>query len=121
MPGQFEIAILDTQGAAGTIYATFEIRNASTTDCTENGYAKLQMLTSGGGLLKTTWSNDNSLASPTTTDLPPGTAALGACRRVGPRIFPRLVDRRHVLRRPGRATEVLAGDTPDIALPDRRS
>src|SRR5580693_8340692 len=44
MPGQFEIAILNTQGAAGTIYATFEIRNASTTDCTEDGYAKVQML-----------------------------------------------------------------------------
>ena len=55
MPGQFEIAILNTQGAAGTIYATFEIRNTSTADCTENGYAKVQMLTSGGGLLNTSW------------------------------------------------------------------
>lgn len=71
MPGQFEVAILNTQGAAGTIYATFEIRNASTTDCTEDGYAKLQMLNSGGGLLNTTWTNDNSMASPSPTDLPP--------------------------------------------------
>jgi hypothetical protein len=83
MPGQFEIAILDTQGAAGTIYATFEIRNASTTDCTEDGYAKLQMLRSGGGLLNTTWSNDNSLASPSPTDLPPGTSPLGASGATG--------------------------------------
>ena len=47
-PGQFDIAILNTQGAAGTIYATFEIRNATTSDCTEDGYAKLQMLGAGG-------------------------------------------------------------------------
>ena len=48
MPGQFDIAILNTQGAAGTIYATFEIRNSTTSDCTEDGYAKLQMLGAGG-------------------------------------------------------------------------
>jgi hypothetical protein len=78
MPGQFEIAILNTQGAAGTIYATFEIRNTSTTGCTENGYAKVQMLKSGGGLLNTTWSDDNSLASPGPVDLPTGTEPLGA-------------------------------------------
>jgi hypothetical protein len=78
MPGQFEIAILNTQGAAGTIYATFEIRNTSTSDCTENGYAKVQMLAAGGGLLSTTWSNDNSLASPGPVDLPSGTEPLGA-------------------------------------------
>ncbi|HVC41880.1 MAG TPA: DUF4232 domain-containing protein [Candidatus Saccharimonadales bacterium] len=78
MPGQFGIAILNSQGAAGTIYATFEIRNTSTSDCTENGYAKLQMLTAGGGLLATTWSNDNSVASPGPVDLPPGTEPLGA-------------------------------------------
>ena len=78
MPGQFEIAILNTQGAAGTIYATFEIRNMSTSDCTENGYAKVQMRSAGGGLLRTTWSNDNSIASPGPVDLPPGTEPLGA-------------------------------------------
>jgi Protein of unknown function (DUF4232) len=78
MPGQFEIAILNTQGAAGTIYATFEIRNMSTSDCTENGYAKVQMRSAGGGLLRTTWSNDNSIASPGLVDLPPGTEPLGA-------------------------------------------
>ncbi len=78
MPGQFEIAILNTQGAAGTIYATFEIRNTSTAGCTENGYAKVQMLTSGRGLLNTSYSNDNSLASPGPVNLPPGTEPLGA-------------------------------------------
>jgi len=83
MPGQFQIAILNTQGAAGTIYATFEIRNASTSDCTENGYARLQMLRTGGGLLNTTWSNDNSLASPGPVDLPPGTQPLGATGATG--------------------------------------
>lgn len=83
MPGQFAIDILNTQGAAGTIYATFEVRNSSTSDCTENGYPKLQMLTSGGGLLNTTWTNDNSLASPGPVDLPPGTEPLGAAGASG--------------------------------------
>jgi hypothetical protein len=83
MPGQFEIAILNTQGAAGTIYATFEMRNSSTSDCTENGYAKLQMLAPSGSLLNTTWSNDNSMASPGPVDLPPGTEPLGAAGAPG--------------------------------------
>jgi Protein of unknown function (DUF4232) len=83
MPGQFEVDILNTQGAAGTIYATFEIRNASTSECTEDGYAKLQMLSSGGGLLNTSWSNDNTMASPSLTDLPPGTQPLGAAGATG--------------------------------------
>lgn len=83
MPGQFEIAILNTQGAAGTIYATFEIRNASTTDCTEDGYAKLQMLNSGAGLLNTSWTNDSSMATPSPTDLPPGTQPLGTAAATG--------------------------------------
>jgi hypothetical protein len=83
MPGQFQIAILNTQGAAGTIYATFEVRNASTSDCTENGYAKLQLLTSGHGLLNTSWSNDNSMASPSPVDLPAGTQPLGTTGATG--------------------------------------
>jgi hypothetical protein len=83
MPGQFDIAILNTQGAAGTIYATFEIRNSTTSDCTENGYARLQMLGSGGALLNTSWSNDNSMASPSSVDLPPGTEPLGAAGASG--------------------------------------
>ena len=83
MPGQFDIAILNTQGAAGTIYATFEIRNSTTSDCTENGYAKLQMLGSGGALLNTTWTNDNSMASPGPVDLPSGTEPLGAAGASG--------------------------------------
>jgi len=83
MPGQFEIDILNTQGAAGTIYATFEVRNTSTSDCTENGYAKLQMLSSSGGLLNTSWTNDNSLASPGPVHLPPGTEPLGAVGATG--------------------------------------
>jgi hypothetical protein len=83
MPGQFEIAILNTQGAAGTIYATFEMRNSSTSDCTENGYAKLQLLAPSGSLLNTTWSNDNSMASPGPVDLPPGTEPLGAAGAPG--------------------------------------
>jgi hypothetical protein len=83
MPGQFDIAILNTQGAAGTIYATFVIRNSTTSDCTENGYAKLQMLGSGGALLNTSWSNDNSMASPSPVGLPPGTEPLGAAGASG--------------------------------------
>jgi hypothetical protein len=83
MPGQFDIAILNTQGAAGTIYATFEIRNSTTSDCTENGYARLQMLGSGGALLNTSWSNDNSMASPGPVDLPSGTEPLGAAGASG--------------------------------------
>ncbi len=120
MPGQFEIAILDTQGAAGTIYATFEIRNASTTDCTEDGYAKLQMLTPGGGLLNTTWSNDNSLASPCTTDLPPALRRSGhpARRATGFSLSrgPTPPAPRGQAERP----KFVAGDAPDVALPDRR-
>jgi Protein of unknown function (DUF4232) len=83
MPGRFEVDILNTQGAAGTIYATFEIRNSSTSDCSEDGYAKLQMLSSGGGLLNTSWTNDNTMASPSLTDLPPGTQPLGAAGATG--------------------------------------
>jgi len=83
MPGQFAIAMLNSQGAAGTIYATFEIRNSAGSDCTEDGYAKLQMLTAGGGLLSTSWANDNSLASPGPVDLPPGTAPLGTAGATG--------------------------------------
>jgi hypothetical protein len=83
MPGQFDIAILNTQGAAGTIYATFEIRNSTTSDCTENGYAKLQMLGPGGELLDTSWSNDNSMASPGPVSLPSGTEPLGAAGASG--------------------------------------
>jgi hypothetical protein len=83
MPGQFDIAILNTQGAAGTIYATFEIRNATTSDCTENGYAKLQMMGSGGALLNTSWTNDSSMASPSAVNLLPGTEPLGAAGATG--------------------------------------
>jgi hypothetical protein len=83
MPGQFDIAMLNTQGAAGTIYATFEIRNSTTSDCTENGYAKLQMLGSGGALLNTSWTNDSSMASPGPVDLPSGTEPLGAAGASG--------------------------------------
>ncbi len=82
-PGEFEIGMLNTQGAAGTIYATFEIRNSSTSDCTEFGYAKLQMLSAGGGLLNTGWTNDNTMASPSPTDLPPDTDPLGAAGATG--------------------------------------
>jgi hypothetical protein len=83
MPGQFEIDINNQQGAAGTIYATFEIRNTSTSDCTENGYPKLQMLGDGGGLLTTSWTNDNSMASPSAVDLAPGSDPLGAAGATG--------------------------------------
>jgi hypothetical protein len=77
MPGQFDITINNQQGAAGTIYTTFEIRNTSTSDCTENGYARLQMLSSSGSKLSTTWTNDHSLASPGPVDLAPGTEPSG--------------------------------------------
>jgi hypothetical protein len=83
MPGQFDVAILNTQGAAGTIYATFEIRNASTTDCSEDGYARLQLLNAGAGRLNTTWTNDSSMATPSLTDLPPGTQPLGTAGATG--------------------------------------
>ena len=83
MPGQFEISINNQQGAAGTIYATFEIRNSSTNDCTESGYAHLQMLSSSGNLLNTSYSNDNSKASPGPVDLPPGSEPLGAAGATG--------------------------------------
>ncbi|HEY6468275.1 MAG TPA: DUF4232 domain-containing protein [Candidatus Dormibacteraeota bacterium] len=83
MPGQFEITINNQQGAAGTIYATFEIRNTTTSDCTENGYPKLQMLGPNGGELATQWTNDNSMASPSATDLAPGTEPLGAAGATG--------------------------------------
>jgi Protein of unknown function (DUF4232) len=82
-PGQFDITINNQQGAAGTIYATFEIRNTSTSDCTENGYAHLQMLSSSGAKLPDTWTNDNSLASPGPVDLAPGTEPLGAVGATG--------------------------------------
>ncbi len=83
MPGQFDIVINNTQGAAGTVHATFEIRNASTTACTENGYPKVQMLSTTGGLLMTSWSNDNSVAQPGPVNLPPGTEPLGAAGATG--------------------------------------
>jgi hypothetical protein len=82
-PGQFDITINNQQGAAGTIYATFEIRNTSTSDCTENGFAHLQMLSSSGAKLPDTWTNDNSLASPGPVDLAPGTEPLGAVGATG--------------------------------------
>ncbi len=82
-PGQFEISINNQQGAAGTIYATFEIRNTATGDCTENGYPKLQMLSSSRSLLSTSWSNDNSMASPGPVDLPPSSVPLGAAGASG--------------------------------------
>jgi Protein of unknown function (DUF4232) len=87
MPGQFEISINNQQGAAGTIYATFEIRNTSTSDCTEDGYAKLQMLGTGGGLLATSWTHDNSMASPSPVDLAPGSEPLGAAGATGHGFF----------------------------------
>jgi len=83
MPGQFDITINNQQGAAGTIYTTFEIRNTSTSDCTENGYAHLQMLSSSGAKLPDTWTNDNSKASPGSVDLAPGTEPLGAVGATG--------------------------------------
>lgn len=86
-PGQFDIDINNQQGAAGTIYATFEIRNTSTSDCTENGYPKLQMLGSGGGLLTTSWTNDNSMVSPSPVDLAPGSDPLGAAGATGHGFF----------------------------------
>ncbi|HVC04377.1 MAG TPA: DUF4232 domain-containing protein [Candidatus Acidoferrales bacterium] len=82
-PGQFEISINNQQGAAGTIFATFEIRNTTTSDCTENGYPKLQMLGQNGGELATSWSNDNSRASPSAVDLSPGSEPLGAAGATG--------------------------------------
>jgi hypothetical protein len=86
-PGQFGITINNQQGAAGTIFATFEIRNTSATDCTEEGYALLQMLSSSGGQLTTAWSNDNSMASPSPVDLPPGTDPPGAAGATGHGFF----------------------------------
>jgi uncharacterized protein DUF4232 len=83
MPGQFEISINNQQGAAGTIYATFEIRNTTTSDCTENGSPKLQMLGPNGGQLSTSWTNDNSMASPSAVDLSPGSDPLGAAGATG--------------------------------------
>jgi hypothetical protein len=83
MPGQFDISINNQQGAAGTIYATFEIRNTTTSDCTENGYPMLQMLSPTGAKLATSWSNDNSMASPSPVDLPPGTDPPGAAGATG--------------------------------------
>jgi hypothetical protein len=83
MPGQFDININNQQGAAGTIYTTFEVRNTSTSDCTENGYAHLQMLSSSGSKLSTTWTNDNTLASPGLVDLAPGSEPLGAVGATG--------------------------------------
>jgi Protein of unknown function (DUF4232) len=83
MPGQFDITINNQQGAAGTIYTTFEIRNTSTSDCTANGYARMQMLSSSGSKLSTTWTNDNSLASPGPVDLAPGTEPSGAVGATG--------------------------------------
>lgn len=83
MPGQFEVSINNQQGAAGTIYATFEIRNTSTTDCTENGYAKVQMLANGGGLLSTSWTDDNSKASPSAVNLTAGSDPLEAAGATG--------------------------------------
>lgn len=82
-PGQFDITINNQQGAAGTIYTTFEIRNTSTNDCTENGYVHLQMLSSSGSKLATTWSNDNTLATPGPVDLAPGSEPLGAVGATG--------------------------------------
>jgi hypothetical protein len=87
MPGQFQIDINNQQGAAGTIYATFEIRNTSTSDCTENGYPKLQMLGDGGGLLTTSWTNDNSMASPSPVTLTAGSDPLGAAGATGHGFF----------------------------------
>jgi Protein of unknown function (DUF4232) len=83
MPGQFDISINNQQGAAGTIFATFEIRNTTTSDCTENGYPKLQMLGPSGGELSTSWTNDNSMASPSSVDLSPGSDPLGAAGATG--------------------------------------
>jgi hypothetical protein len=87
MPGQFEISINNQQGAAGTIFATFEIRNTSTTDCTENGYPKIQMLGDGGAQLATSWANDNSMASPSPVSLTAGSDPLGAAGATGHGFF----------------------------------
>jgi hypothetical protein len=83
LPGPFDINLNNQQGAAGTIYTTFEIRNTSTSDCTANGYARLQMLSSSGSKLATTWTNDNTLATPGPVDLAPGTEPLGAVGATG--------------------------------------
>jgi hypothetical protein len=87
MPGEFDITINNQQGAAGTIYATFEIRNTGTSDCTEDGYPTLQMLGPSGSELSTTWMNDNSMASPSLVDLPLGTAASGTTGATGHGFF----------------------------------
>jgi hypothetical protein len=83
MPGEFDITINNQQGAAGTIYATFEIRNTGTSDCTEDGYPTLQMLGPSESELSTSWMNDNSMASPSLVDLPLGTAASGTAGATG--------------------------------------
>lgn len=118
-PGQFDITINNQQGAAGTIYATFEIRNTATSDCTENGYAHLQMLSSSGAKLADTWTNDNSLAAPGPVDLAPGTEPLGAVGATGHGYFLVWWTRR-VSRGVGHIAEVLADHPSNLGVPDRR-
>lgn len=97
VPGQFEIGILNTQGAAGTIYATFEIRNTATADCTEDGYAKLQMLASGGEPAEHLVDERQLDGIAGARGSSCGHRAAWGRGRAGPWLFPRLLDRCDVL------------------------
>jgi hypothetical protein len=80
---------MDTQqGAAGTIYAGFEVRDTASVACTMQGYFGVQMTSGGGQMLALTYApTTGNGVSPTLVTLQPNTAPLNSGNDVGHAIF----------------------------------
>jgi hypothetical protein len=82
-----EATIAQIQGAAGTIYATFEFRNKSAAACDVYGYPGTAMLDAKGSPVPTTAIRTPEYpghpSGPVLVNLPPGTPALGAADHHG--------------------------------------
>lgn len=72
-------AVTGMQGGAGTLELTVALRNSSSSSCTMDGYAGLQLLGSGGAQLPTDTHQGGGLAfesvAPSPVDLAPGQVA----------------------------------------------
>ena len=121
MPGQFEIAILNSRAppAPSTRPSRFATRRRATAPRTGTRSCRCWVTAEASA-------QHQSDATTTRWRLhrpgrpPAGHGAARSSRRVRARLFPRLVDRRDVLRGAGRVAEVLAGHPADIRVPDRR-
>jgi hypothetical protein len=71
----YTLALLGTQGAAGTFEVTFGLRNGSSVTCPLSGYPGIQLIDAAGADIPTTTNRGGSLSF---TDFPAAAVSVGA-------------------------------------------